>query len=248
MDCNEISCLTLKTKEIALDVKGTNLWVDFARILKCKDDVYINATQVVKDYKGGHVRIEDYLKREQTKKYQKALEDVFLIVANPPQLESENSKTILKKHGFVFRRKGRYGGTWLHRKMFLNFARWLSPEFEVLCDQIIEQVIVQADELRESRLILRELQKPLNDVIKTYLVDTGIKEAPSAYIQFAVMIKRMIGQTDERDYYTKTQLNTARLIIEEYRAMIVHGGKTSLKEMNTYLHGTDLNLAWKKDE
>ena len=26
--------------------------------------------------------------------------------------------------------------------------------------------------------------------------------------------------------------------------MIVHGGKTSLKEMNNYLKDTELNLAW----
>jgi len=247
MDCNEISCLTLKTKEIAIDIDGANLWVDFAKILKCKDDVYINATPVIKKFKGRQARIADYLKLDQTKRYQEALEKRFLIVADQPQLElNKHSKTILAKHGFVYKKTGRYGGTWLHKKLFLNFARWLSPEFEIICDQILEQIIMQADELKEGRDILRKLQKPLNDAIKLKLVDTGIKP-DTAYIQFAVMIKRFIGCPDERDAYTKTQLDTAKLIIEEYRAMIIHGGKTSLKDMNNYLRETPLNLAWKKE-
>ena len=252
MDCNEISCLTLKTKEIALDVEGSNLWINFAKILKCRDDVYINATQVAKKFKekrnsnwGATPQLEfekrqyhlkDYLRLEPTKRYQKALER-FLARTNSPQL----------KHGVIYRRAGRYGGTWLHRKMFLNFARWLSPEFEIACDQIIEQVIMQADELKEGRDVLRKLQRPLNDVIKKYFVDTGLKPEPAVYVQFAVMIKRLIGCPDDRDGYTKVQLETARQIIEEYRAMIIHGKKTSLKKMNEYLHGTPLNLAWKKE-
>lgn len=178
--------------------------------------------------------LKDYLRLDSTKRYQEALEK-FLIRANSPPL----------KHGLIYRRKGRYGGTWLHKKMFLNFARWLSPEFEIICDQILEQVIMQADELKEGRDVLRKLQRPLNDVIKAKLVDTGIK-TDAAYMQFAVMIKRLIGQTDERDAYTKTQFETAKLIIEEYRAMIVHGNKKSLQEMNEYLHATPLNLAWRK--
>lgn len=251
MDCNEISCLTLKTKEIALEVEGANLWIDFAKILKCRDDVYINATPIAKKFNSGvthelkpknrKYNIRDYLKLDQTVRYIEALEH-FLNRADSPQLES---KTVLAKHDLVYKKTGRYGGTWLHRKLFLNFARWLSPEFEIICDQILEQVIMQADELKESRDILRKLQRPLNDVIKQKLVDTGIKN-DKAYMQFAVMIRRMIGNPDDRDHYTKTQLNAARQIIEEYRAMIVYGKETSLKEMNKILQPLPMNLAWKK--
>ena len=235
MDCNEISCLTLKTKEIALDVEGTSLWIDFAKLLRHREDFYINATPVIKKFKSRKADIKQYLVLGQTKRYQKALEQ-FLTRADSPPL----------KHGLIYKKAGRYGGTWLHRKLFLNFARWLSPEFEIICDQILEQVITQADELKEGREELRKLQRPLNDMIKTKLVDTGLKDE-SAYLQFAVMIKRLIGSPDERDTYTKKQLDTAKLIVEEYRAMLVHGNKTSLKEMNAYLKNTPMNLAWQNE-
>jgi len=265
MDCNEISCLTLKTKEIALEIEGTNLWIDFAKILKCKDDVYINATPIAqkfkKDYdkkvkKEERVRnfnIKNYLNLESTQRYIDELEEIFIVKTDSicqlsGQIElKKQPKTILAKHGFIYRKTGRYGGTWLHKRLFLNFARWLSPHFEIMCDQILEQVILQADELKEGRDVLRKLQRPLNDAIKLKIVDTGIK-TDSVYMQFAVMIKRLIGCPDERDAYTKTQLDAAKLIIEEYRAMIIHGGKTSLKAMNDYLKETPLNLAWKKEE
>lgn len=247
MDCNEISCLTLKTKEIALDVENSQLWIDFAKILKCRDDVYINITPVIKKFKGEKAKVENYLRLAQTKAYQKVLERIFLIDSDVSQLKIKENMTPSLKHGLIYRRKGRYGGTWLHKEMFLDFARWLSPHFAVMCDQIIMQVIMQADELKEGRDVLRKLQRPLNDVIKAKLVDTGIKN-DTAYMQFAVMIKKLIGCPDDRDAYTKNQLDTAKMIIEEYRAMIVHGGMKSLKEMNEYLHTTPLNLAWKLEE
>lgn len=231
-ETNSITQLTLKTKQIQLNAEGVELFFNFADILKDKDNVYINATGLMKSIEGEERQIQEYFRSTHTQKYISALE-LFLIKGN----------SLNKNKGLFYRKAGRYGGTWIHKKLFLNFARWLSPEFEIICDHLLEQVFEYADELRQSRKILRELQIPLNDVIKKYLVDTGIREE-SAYIQFAVMIKKMVGAPDERDTYTKHQLDTAQKIIEEYRAMIVHGKKTSLKEMNTYLRGTELNLAW----
>lgn len=38
-------------------------------------------------------------------------------------------------------KKGRSGGTWLHPKMAVAFARWLSDDFAVWCDLQIEKII-----------------------------------------------------------------------------------------------------------
>lgn len=230
---NDVSQLTLKTKQIQLNAQGVELFFNFADVLRDKNNIYINATGLMKSVKGDSREIKDYFRSKQTKNFIAAL-DKFLISADLHYLEK----------GLYYKKAGRYGGTWLHRKLFLNFARWLSPEFEIICDHILEQVFDYADELRNSRQELRKIQAPLNDIIKKHLVDTGIKN-DSAYIQFAVQIKRFVGSPDERDTYTKNQLETAKSICEEYRAMIVHGGKTSLKEMNDYIKDTELNLAWK---
>lgn len=229
---NDISQLTLKTKQIQLNAQGVDLFFNFADVLRDKSNVYINATGLMKSVKGEDREIKDYFRTKQTKSFIAALEK-FLISADMPGLEK----------GLYYKKAGRYGGTWIHRKLFLNFARWLSPEFEIICDHILEQVFEYADELSHSRQELRKIQMPLNDVIKELLVDTGIK-TESAYTQFAVQIKRFVGAPDERDTYTKHQLDTAKSICGEYRAMMVHGGKVSLREMNLYLKDTELNLAW----
>ena len=37
--------------------------------------------------------------------------------------------------------RGRAGGTWLHPKLAVAFARWLSPEFAVWCDMQIDALL-----------------------------------------------------------------------------------------------------------
>lgn len=232
--CAEINCLTLKTKEIVLDVEGMDLWIDIAKLYKNREDFYANATRAVKDFSDRKTKVGNYLKLEQTKRYLTSLEKILKVYNRVPL-----------KHGFVYKRAGRYGGTWLHKDLFLDFMRWLSSDFAVLCDQMFQHLLIHLDKLEESRDALKNLQRPLTDAIKLYLVDTGIKTG-GVYVHFATQIKRFIGCPDVRDNYTKAQLDAARGIAEEYRAMIVHGNKTSLSEMNKYLHGTSLNLAWKK--
>ena len=38
-------------------------------------------------------------------------------------------------------RKGRNGGTWLHPKLAVAFARWLSVDFSIWCDEQIDKII-----------------------------------------------------------------------------------------------------------
>lgn len=41
----------------------------------------------------------------------------------------------------VITKRGRNGGTWLHSKLAVAFARWLSPDFAVWCDQQIDGLL-----------------------------------------------------------------------------------------------------------
>ncbi|MCY1558013.1 ORF11CD3 domain protein [compost metagenome] len=38
-------------------------------------------------------------------------------------------------------KRGRSGGTWLHSKLAVAFARWLSPDFAIWCDLQIDALI-----------------------------------------------------------------------------------------------------------
>jgi hypothetical protein len=48
---------------------------------------------------------------------------------------------LAKKTGLVKTRAGINGGTWLHPKLAIRFARWLSVEFEIWCDEQIDALI-----------------------------------------------------------------------------------------------------------
>ncbi|MDX7985997.1 DNA-binding protein [Xenorhabdus sp. 12] len=46
-----------------------------------------------------------------------------------------------KKSGLVKVKSGPTGGTWLHPKLAVRFARWLSVDFEIWCDEQIDVLI-----------------------------------------------------------------------------------------------------------
>ncbi|MCG9943677.1 KilA-N domain-containing protein [Providencia rettgeri] len=47
----------------------------------------------------------------------------------------------VKRTGLVKTKAGYQGGTWLHPKLAVRFARWLSVDFEIWCDEQIDALI-----------------------------------------------------------------------------------------------------------
>lgn len=84
-------------------------------------DGWINATETAKAL-GKDIR--GYTRSEQYKGYSQALAQKLNCV-NSAQLQ----KTI----------EGRNGGTFLHPKLAVDFARWISPEFAIWCDEVIAE-------------------------------------------------------------------------------------------------------------
>ena len=96
-----------------------------------RSDAYINATAIAKQF---GKRPVDYLKIDSTQRYISAL----------AQKISEVKKITLKEIQLVIVKKGgnvAESGTWLHPKLAIDFARWLSPEFAVWCDEQIERIL-----------------------------------------------------------------------------------------------------------
>jgi len=86
-------------------------------------DGWINATKVAKD---SGLRIDNWLRNQETEKYIEALSR-HLNTSNPRDL--------------VLTIKGRNGGTWLHPKLAVAFARWVSADFAVWCDMRIDGLL-----------------------------------------------------------------------------------------------------------
>ena len=94
-----------------------------------RNDAYINATAVAKQF--GKMP-KDFLKNEQTREYISALARHL----------STRRKILVKENQLVIvQNGGNNRGTWLHPKLAIFFARWLSPEFAVWCDEQIERIL-----------------------------------------------------------------------------------------------------------
>lgn len=91
------------------------------------EDGYINATKAARIFKK---RSADWLRTDETKTYLSALAHICVL---------EQNQLVIVRNG------GNTNGTWIHPKLAVVFARWLSPEFAVWCDLQIEQIIKDSE-------------------------------------------------------------------------------------------------------
>jgi len=86
-------------------------------------DGWINATAIAKKHKA---RLDKWLSTQETEAYIEALGRHL----NTP-----------KRGDLIFTVRGRNGGTWLHPKLAVAFARWISADFAVWCDMRIDGLL-----------------------------------------------------------------------------------------------------------
>lgn len=109
MDNNQIQILSYKGADISFDLP----------------EEMINATQMAKCF---NKQVHEWLRLPSTKEYLGALETTRKFGS----LETRG-----KSLSLVMTKEGRNGGTWLNRNAALEFARWLSPEFSIWCNNAI---------------------------------------------------------------------------------------------------------------
>lgn len=106
------------------------------------EDAFLNATAIAKSF--GKMP-KDYLKTVQTKEYIKAL----------AQHLTTRTKILVKENQLVrVQNGGNDRGTWLHPKLAVHFARWLSAEFAVWCDEQIEKILYNRQSTAKQREVL----------------------------------------------------------------------------------------------
>ncbi|MGA4442616.1 KilA-N domain-containing protein [Ectopseudomonas hydrolytica] len=86
-------------------------------------DGWINATDIAAR-KG--LRLDNWLRNKETERYIEAL---------GRHLNTSDSRDLIQTQ------RGRSGGTWLHPKLAVAFARWISPDFAVWCDLHIDALL-----------------------------------------------------------------------------------------------------------
>lgn len=111
------------TQLITLEYDG--MPVDFT------GEAWFNATEVAERF---GKRVDNWLRLAETKEYMTELAGVL----NPSHLRELNSRN----PGHLIRtRRGAKGGTWMHPKLGVAFARWLDVRFAVWCDMQIDKIL-----------------------------------------------------------------------------------------------------------
>jgi hypothetical protein len=116
--------------------------VDFTK------DAWFNATAVARNY---NKRPNDWLNLESTKEYIWCLHHALF-----PEIELPE-KMVIKQNQLLNTKTGSVengGGSWIHPKLAIAFARWLDVRFAVWCDMQIDKL------LKTVPNALRDLPRP----------------------------------------------------------------------------------------
>jgi hypothetical protein len=116
-------------------------------------DIMINATEMGKCF--GKLP-KDFLGTEQTQNFISALCRKDNIPFDKVVMVSKGGKNL---------------GTWMHRKLALKFASWLSSDFELWVYDVIEKIMFgEAQVLRDNNDELRVIINRINEIDKEYSI------------------------------------------------------------------------------
>ncbi len=159
-----------KTKFEVVEIEDARITVDVSMI--SAEELWFNATEIAKPF--GKMP-KDFLKTEPTREY---IEEIF----------KEDSNPIKKLEDLVRVKKGKYGGTWLHRELAFEFAGWCSALFRRHLHRWVEQRMGEERERQRARLEAKTSYPPMTKAIM------GAHDEPQFYhfSNEADMINRIV--------------------------------------------------------
>lgn len=177
---------------------------------------WINATEAARRFRK---KPNDWLRLPETIEYMEALERTC---GKIPYVKTSRA------------REDRGGGTWLHPKLAVAFARWLSVDFAVWCDSQIDKLIHGDQDdwqhLRDSAAIGYQ---GMCDALNLTRQAQGKQTAPHHFINEARLINGVLyGEFKGRD---RTDMNRAELRLIGM-----------LEQRNTFLLGQGLGYQQRK--
>lgn len=136
------------------------------------DDGWFNATEAAKAF---NKETAQWLRLPGTVEYMAALAE-----SNPVEIT-----------GLVATKRGQHGGTWLHPKLGVAFARWLDVRFAVWCDTQIDSIIRGQQSIKAERSALRVEFAPMTDAIVRARQEAGKDIKPHHFSNEADLINRI---------------------------------------------------------
>lgn len=137
----------MSSKYEIIEIDQCQITVDVSLLLK-SDGLFFNATEMAKPFSK---RPNDFLNTSENGNYIDAL--IALYGGN--------------KNTYVYTKAGKkYGGTWLHKHLALQFARWLSPILAVKLDKWTLERIEKEHDWQRKRLEAKTGFLPLTNAIE----------------------------------------------------------------------------------
>ncbi|MEI7795177.1 MAG: KilA-N domain-containing protein [Methylococcaceae bacterium] len=146
--------MTTKSKIVTINYKDT------MPVLFQSKDAWINATAIAKQF---GKKPETYLKTERTQEYIAALLKSMFNIEESVALKSATKQNQIVR--IVQGGKPEYQGTWIHPKLAIDFARWLSADFAVWCDLQVEKILTSDQSRPFDIQEKRDAHSPMMDAL-----------------------------------------------------------------------------------
>ena len=177
------------------------------QIMQFNSDGWFNATAAADKF---GKRIDHWLSNAETKEYIE-------------KLNTRNSGDLIKA------KRGNNGGTWLHPKLAVVFARWLSVDFAIWCDEQIDAIIHGQPEQTDWNRVRHEAAatyKVMSAMLDIKRKLEGKETKPFHYANEAKLVNwAMTGEfkTIDREQLTGADLDLLAKL-EELNALLIGQG------------------------
>ncbi|MEA9996301.1 KilA-N domain-containing protein [Pseudomonas sp. 10B1] len=135
-------------------------------------------------------------------------------------------------------RADRGGGTWIHPRLAVKFARWLSVDFEIWCDVQVDALV--RGEINSRSMARRQAAvgyKSLCDALSLTYEAIGKTTKPHHYMNEARLINEVITgafKGRNRDHLTQAELELI-MLVENRDVLLIGQGKDFAARKNNLL-------------
>jgi hypothetical protein len=170
-------------------------------IIPMREDGMVNATMLCKAH--GKKLLADYNRNKQTKEY---LEELSINMGIP----------IIE---LFVTTQGKYGGTWVHRKVAIHLAQWLSPSFAVQVSNWLDELFITGKVELGQEKSNKELEEKFNQTIQSLqqTIETVVNEnlkIKSTYSHLAELNDKL---RMKRNYHKFKKGNCLYIITDRWR-------------------------------
>ncbi|STZ76857.1 KilA-N domain-containing protein [Bergeriella denitrificans] len=143
-------------------------------------EAWFNATEIAAHF---GKQVYEWLRLPETERYIAAL----CKREEEKQANSNTGFSRITKSSFIRSRRGNNGGTWLHPKLAVSFARWCDVDFAVWCDEQITELLTGRQDWQQGRAESKIAFQVMAEILKASRQADGKATAAHHYSNEALL-------------------------------------------------------------